>query len=208
MPDLKPSPAAVDLPHTQDAWRVLTVQQPWADFLVPDETVEARLRRVRMAGWADALPKPVENRTQAHSWRGWTLIQSSGWDRRDRAAIARFGLGPVERELLYGTMVGAARMVNCTPPAEFATEAKKAVCPSCRTTSAKCYGQCCPGCKHEWQHPLGVWAAWDQHQWHMTEPIRLANPIGGLKGQLGLIKPGEMVLGVALARFRCQLGAV
>lgn len=76
--------------QTRPECRIITVQQPWADFLVPDGGIVDRVRETN-PGLADRLPKDIENRTFGTDWRGPLLILAAG-RRVDEIAMARYGL--------------------------------------------------------------------------------------------------------------------
>lgn len=104
----------MELPDQVDDWRMLSVRQPWADFLVPGDAELDKMRRHAGPEWADRLPKTIENRKRTNSWRGWTLIHASGWPRFDPGAMSFFG-GMDPKSFLYGAVLGAVYMHDCTP---------------------------------------------------------------------------------------------
>lgn len=74
--------------------RGITIRQPWATCIVTGA-------------------KPIENRPQPWSWRGWLLLHAGL--QTDRAAlrlplVARTTRG---RELPTGTVIGVARLTGC-----------------------------------------------------------------------------------------------
>jgi hypothetical protein len=91
-------------------YRMLSVWQPWADFLVADEAYRHELRSTHPE-LAELLPKDIENRDWVPSggWRGTVLIHSVK-DRFDVAAMARFGLDPAT--FVRGHVVGLVQLVD------------------------------------------------------------------------------------------------
>ncbi len=91
----------------QQSYRMFSVRQPWADFLIPDDDLFAYLRKVN-PGLVARLPKDVENRGYATTWRGDLFIQAA--QQADQAAMVGFGLNP--RRFVYGAVVGMVRVVD------------------------------------------------------------------------------------------------
>jgi hypothetical protein len=85
-------------------WPLLSVLQPWADFLACNDEVVARIRAMN-PDLADHLPKDVENRSRRTTHRGAVAVHASG-SRVDRDAMTRFGLDP--RRFVRGAIVGTA----------------------------------------------------------------------------------------------------
>lgn len=203
----------IELPDDPALWRMLSVRQPWADLLVADAARIEFLRPAIGDGVAALLPKHIENRTQMHSWRGWTLIHASAWPRYDGVAMQLLNLRP--NLFTYGVILGAARMCGSTrDTADQAGRLLKA-CGYCGTATRDClpdkaiHGGCCDLCNdvatHLPAHPRGMWARWGAVHWEFADPIRLAEPVQGVKGALGLIRPLPEVLYTVLSRLRCQL---
>lgn len=88
-------------------FRMLTVWQPWADFLVADDDLIAWVREVNPE-LAGRLPKDVENRGKGTPWCG-TLLVHAGKE-VDLAAMERFGLDPAR--FVTGAVVGLVRLVD------------------------------------------------------------------------------------------------
>lgn len=91
-------------------FRMLCVQQPWADFLVADEAYRDELRLTHPE-LAELLPKDVENRgfTPGGGWRG-TLLVHAVKTSFDAAAMERFGLDPAA--FVYGAVVGLVQVTD------------------------------------------------------------------------------------------------
>jgi hypothetical protein len=81
--------------------RIITVQQPWADLLVPDAGVIERIREVN-PDLAARLPKDVENRPRGANWRGPLLILAGL--QVDQDAMDRFDLN--RNHFIRGVVVG------------------------------------------------------------------------------------------------------
>lgn len=88
---------------------MLSVRQPWADFLAPDDGVAERLRDIR-PDLAEQLPKNIENRGYRTSHRGLTAIHAPA--RPDLAAMERYGLDP--RAFVYSAVVGVVSIDGVT----------------------------------------------------------------------------------------------
>jgi hypothetical protein len=201
---------------------MLSVRQPWADLLVPDADVVQVVRNCAGDAVADALPKGIENRSRTHSWRGWIVIHASGWPRYDRAAMDRLG-GLHPGMFRYGAVVGVARLVDTVPDAaDWPTATLLNSPPDCsycgqpardcqdlRATQLNGHGCCRPcdtrGDAHIPPHPRGMWAQWGAVHWEIADPIRLADPITGVRGALGLLPPPDDVLATVLQRLDYQL---
>lgn len=102
-----------DLPTDRDLWRMLTVRQPWADWLVPDAGVVERLHAIQPE-LAGLLPKDVENRSYPTSWRGPTIIHAAG--RVDRDAMLRYNLDP--NRFVRGAVIGILDLADCVQDAD------------------------------------------------------------------------------------------
>lgn len=88
--------------------RIITVQQPWADLLVPDAGVIERARTYN-PDLAARLPKDVENRTFGTDWRGPLLILAAG-RRVDEEAMAAFQFN--RNHFIQGVVVGVVTLVD------------------------------------------------------------------------------------------------
>ncbi len=88
------------------AYRILTVYQPWADFLIPSPQTAAQLARNSQAA-ARNLPKDVENRGSGTRWRGLLLICAAK-SRVDQTAMDWFQLDP--RQFVRGAVVGVVTL--------------------------------------------------------------------------------------------------
>jgi hypothetical protein len=91
-------------------FRMLSVRQPWADFLVADEGYRDELRRTHPE-LAESLPKDVENRGWAPGggWRGTLLVHAvkNGFDVE---AMVRYRLDPAA--FVYGAVVGVVQVTD------------------------------------------------------------------------------------------------
>lgn len=83
-------------------YRMLSLWQPWADFLVPGGEIVQHLAQL------DRKPKDVENRGYGTPWRGILLVHAS--QRVDREAMNRWGLNP--EGFVRGAVVGVVRLVD------------------------------------------------------------------------------------------------
>lgn len=86
-------------------FRLLTVYQPWADFLTADDQVISRIAQLN-PDLADRLPKDIENRGYGTQFRGTVLIHAA--QTIDLLALARFGLEDLE--FARSAVVGVARL--------------------------------------------------------------------------------------------------
>jgi hypothetical protein len=128
-------------------YRMLSVRQPWADFLVADEAYRDELRHTHPE-LADLLPKDVENRdwTPGGGWRG-TLLVHAIKSSFDAAAMVRYRLDPAARQVrqrrsfVYGAVVGLVQVTDVVDD----------------STSR--------------------WAETGRKHWLMANPARLRNPV-------------------------------
>lgn len=95
-------------------YRILTVQQPWADLLIPPDDLRYRMLTGNVPEWARQLPKDVENRTWGTAWRGVLLIRAGLTI--DETAMQRFGLNPAD--FVRGAVVGTVRLVDVVSSAQ------------------------------------------------------------------------------------------
>lgn len=96
-------------------YRMLTVSQPWADFLVPDDDL-ADLVRPLHRELADRLPKDVEIRGYGTPWRGTLLVHAG--QRLDMDAIAMYGLTRIAERFERGKVVGVVQLRDVVDDAE------------------------------------------------------------------------------------------
>lgn len=102
-------------PTPTDQIRIWSIQQPWANLIIPTAGTDALLRARNRADLADQLPKNIENRTQPHPHRGLTLIHASA-SRYDHTAMDWFGFNPAE--LVYGRVIGVVNIIDCVQNAD------------------------------------------------------------------------------------------
>lgn len=89
--------------------RMLTVRQPWADFLVPSRDLILWLT-THNPDLIPQLPKDVENRPYGTTWRGTLLIHAG--QQADRKAMDMFGLD--QALFVRGAVVGTVQLVDIT----------------------------------------------------------------------------------------------
>lgn len=86
---------------------MLSVKQPWADFITDGRRMAALLAE-RGSDVAGLLPKTVENRTWSTRWRGTLVIHASL--QPDMTMMKACGLH--RDDFVYGAIVGTAVLVD------------------------------------------------------------------------------------------------
>lgn len=177
---------------------MLSVTQPWADWLVPDADVYDMLRRLRPGvphrprlasdnytedeyraalmlmsrlreSVADNLPKTIENRTWTTRFRGQLFIHATSYARRDQEMIRQYRLP--ESDLVYGAVIGVVELIDVVDER----------------------------LNPERGASLPMWGEAEQFHWHMRRPRRLATPVK-CQGFRSLRRPTPEVYAAVVAQ--------
>lgn len=157
---------------TIDAARVISVAQPWADFLIPSPDTLLLVEELLGPRFAATLPKTIENRTWKTRYRGTLFVHATTFERRDRAAMEFYGLTAHEKAFTYAAVVGAVDLVDITDD---------------------WVG------RHDVMG-LPPWGQPDMYHWQPRHPRRLRSPVH-CRGSLGCRRPAPHVYANVLAQL-------